>query len=61
MQIWARGPPLEETVKLINAVTTEDVRALAEQLAVRAPAAMALYGPVETAPSLQALQERRVA
>ena len=61
VQIWDQVPPLEETVRLINAVTTEDVRSLAEQLALRAPAAMALYGPVDAAPSLGALQERRVA
>ncbi|MEQ3669915.1 pitrilysin family protein [Pseudophaeobacter sp.] len=61
VQIWDRVPALEETVKLIDAVSTADVRAMAEQLAVRAPAAMALYGPVEGAPSLAALQERRVA
>lgn len=61
VQIWDRVPPLEETVRLIDAVTTADVRALAEQLAVRAPAAMALYGPVDAAPSLVDLQERRIA
>lgn len=60
VQIWDRVPALEETVKLINAVTTEDVRAMAQELAVRAPAAMALYGPVEGAPDLAKLQERRV-
>lgn len=61
VQIWDRVPPLEETVRLIDAVSTADVRALAEQLAVRAPAAMALYGPVDAAPSLVDLQERRIA
>ncbi|CUH87628.1 Protease 3 precursor [Phaeobacter sp. CECT 5382] len=61
VQIWDRVPPLEETVGLINAVTTADVRAMAEDLAVRAPVAMALYGPVEGAPSLATLQERRIA
>ncbi len=61
MQIWDQVPALEETVKLIDAVSTEDVRAMAELLAVKAPSAMALYGPVAGAPSLTALQERRVA
>jgi len=61
VQIWDQVPALEETVKLIDAVSTEDVRAMAELLAVKAPSAMALYGPVEGAPSLTALQERRVA
>lgn len=61
VQIWDRVPPLEETVALIDAVTTGDVREFAEDMAARAPAALALYGPVEAAPSLAALQERRVA
>nr|WP_269751716.1 pitrilysin family protein [Pseudophaeobacter flagellatus] len=61
VQIWERVPPLEETVALIDAVTTEDVRQMAEGLALRAPAAMALYGPVSGAPSLAALQARRIA
>jgi len=38
-----------------------DVRALAERTISTAPAAMALYGPVEAAPSLEALQDRRAA
>lgn len=59
IQIWDRIPPLEETVALIDAVTTGDVRAFAEDMAARAPAALALYGPVEGAPGLDVLQSRR--
>ena len=54
-------PPLSETIEKIDAVTTGDVRDLAERLAEAAPAALALYGPVEAAPNLAALQERRAA
>ncbi len=61
IQIWDRIPPLEETVAQIDAVTTGDVRDFAETMALAAPAAMALYGPVEGAPTLAALQERRAA
>lgn len=61
VQIWDKVPSLEDTVARIDAVTTQDVRAFAEQMAVRAPAAMAVYGPVDAAPSLQELQERRAA
>jgi len=61
VQIWDRVPPLEETVARIDAVTTEQVRAFAEQLAAQAPAALALYGPVSQAPTLAQLQERRAA
>ncbi|MGR3762087.1 M16 family metallopeptidase [Roseobacteraceae bacterium NS-SX3] len=61
VQIWGKVPALEETVARIDAVTTRDVRAMAESLAATAPAALALYGPVSAAPSLARLQERRAA
>ncbi len=61
IQIWNRVPPLEETVALIDAVTTGDVREFAEKMAAAAPAALALYGPIDAAPSLQDLQHRRAA
>lgn len=61
VQIWGRVPPLEETVTKIDAVSTKDVRAFAESMAVQAPAALALYGPVSGAPSLEEMQERRAA
>jgi predicted Zn-dependent peptidase len=61
VQIWDRVPPLEETVALIDAVTTGDVKEFAESMAASSPAALALYGPIDTAPSLDALKERRVA
>ncbi len=61
VQIWGRVPSLEDTVAKIDAVSTEDVRAFAEDMAVKAPAALALYGPVSGAPSLADLQERRAA
>ena len=60
-QIWGKVPPLEDTVSRIDSVTTGDVRAFAEDLVVKARAALALYGPVKTAPSLDTLQQRRVA
>ncbi len=61
VQIWGRVPSLEDTVAKIDAVSTEDVRAFAEKMAMQAPAALALYGPVSSAPSLAELQERRAA
>nr|WP_272871505.1 pitrilysin family protein [Ruegeria lacuscaerulensis] len=61
VQIWGRVPSLEDTVAKIDAVSTEDVRAFAEKMAVQAPAALALYGPVSDAPTLAELQERRAA
>lgn len=61
IQIWNRIPPLEETIQMIDAVTARQVRAFAENTAVNAAAALALYGPVESAPALAQLQERRAA
>ena len=61
VQIWDRVPPLEETVARIDAVTAEQVRDFAETMAAKAPAALALYGPVSQAPDLAQLQERRAA
>ncbi|UWR57252.1 M16 family metallopeptidase [Phaeobacter inhibens] len=61
VQIWDEVPPLEDTVARIDAVTTADVRAMAEEMAHRASMALALYGPVGDAAPLAALQERRAA
>ena len=61
IQIWDRIPPLSETIEKIDAVTTGDVRDLAQHMAETAPAALALYGPVDAAPTLEALQARRAA
>lgn len=61
VQIWGKVPPLEETIARIDAVTTGDVRGFAEDMATRAPAALALYGPVSGAPDLATLQARRAA
>ncbi|TMV07730.1 insulinase family protein [Ruegeria sediminis] len=61
VQIWGKVPSLEETIARIDAVTTGQVRDFAEEMAVKAPAALALYGPVSTAPTLAELQERRAA
>ncbi|MFQ6552995.1 M16 family metallopeptidase [Aestuariibius insulae] len=59
--IWGRVPPLDETVAMIDAVTTGDVRAHAGRLVSDAGAAMTLYGPVEGAPRLDALRLPAVA
>ena len=61
VQIWGAVPSLEDTILKIDAVTTSDVRTFAEYVADEAPAALALYGPIDTAPTLAELQERRAA
>ena len=60
IQIWDRIPALEETVSMIDAVTTGDVRDFAEKMAATAPVALALYGPVDGGPTLDAVQARRL-
>ncbi|KNG94822.1 M16 family metallopeptidase [Pseudaestuariivita atlantica] len=61
IQVWGRVPDLSDTIAKIDAVTLADVRGFAERMAASAPAAMALYGPVEGAPQLDELQARRAA
>ena len=61
VQIWGRVPGVEEIVQKIDAVTLQDVKGFAETMAVSAPAALALYGPVAEAPTLATMQERRAA
>ncbi len=57
LAIYGRVPEVEEAVAKIDAVTTADVRRYAAGVCT-ADAAMALYGPVEAAPSLEAIRER---
>ncbi|SFA85700.1 Predicted Zn-dependent peptidase [Poseidonocella pacifica] len=61
VQIWDRVPTVEETVELIDAVTTGDVRDFAARTATQSPAALALYGPVARARDLDALKARLAA
>lgn len=61
LAIWDRIPTLEETVAKIDGVGLADVRAFAERTASEAHVAMALYGPVDSAPGLDALRARLVA
>ncbi len=60
-QIWGRVPDLAEVVQKIDAVTTGDVRSFASDLLEISPTALALYGPVDKAPTLAALHQRRAA
>ena len=61
LQIWGRVPTIDETVARIDAVRLADVARYGQTLVHEAPAAMALYGPVDAAPSLDALNARRAA
>ncbi|MCY4153186.1 MAG: pitrilysin family protein [Aestuariivita sp.] len=59
VHVWDRVPSLDETIAQIDAVTTDDVRAHAAQLAHSEKMALALYGPIKTAPTLETVQEWR--
>jgi predicted Zn-dependent peptidase len=61
VQIWGRVKSLDEAIEQIDAVTTADVRQFAANLVNKAPAAMALYGPVSQGPALDALKSRNAA
>jgi predicted Zn-dependent peptidase len=61
LNIWGRVPSLAETVEKIDAVDLAAIHAYGEQLVERAQLSMALYGPVDSAPSLEALRERLAA
>lgn len=61
MAIWDRVPALEETVDLIDGVDVAKVRTFAAELCASNQMAMALLGPVQSAPSIQSLIERAAA
>ena len=60
LSIWGRVPDVAEAVGKIDAVSTADVRRMAESMAA-AKAALALYGPVQAAPALQDIRDRLAA
>ena len=57
LAIYGRVPDVDEVVTRIDAVSTADVRRFAEGL-TQAGTALALYGPVEAAPGLEAMRLR---
>jgi hypothetical protein len=61
VQIWGHVPDISETVARIDAVSRSDVLEVARAHAVESPAALALYGPVDAAPSLDVIANRRAA
>ena len=61
VQIWGRVPGVEEVVEKIDAVTVQGLRDFGAHLLTGAGTALALYGPVATAPTLEALNQRRAA
>ncbi|ALI56615.1 M16 family metallopeptidase [Celeribacter marinus] len=55
--IWNRVPELSETIARIDDVSVEKARKFLSEMG-QGNAAMALYGPIENAPTLEALQDR---
>ncbi len=56
LAIYDRVPDIDESVSKIDAVTTADVKRYAGEM-IGADAALALYGPVKSAPSLDAIRK----
>lgn len=61
LAIWGRVLDPAEVAERISSVTLSDVRTHAERLIGQARPALALYGPVKSAPSREALAERLAA
>ena len=59
--IWGRVPSLEEVVGKIDAVTVQSVSDYAQRLCEKSAPSLALYGPVEEAPSAERLAEKLAA
>jgi predicted Zn-dependent peptidase len=61
LAIWGRVPDAAEVADRIASVTTAQIRDHAQRLLLNARPALALYGPVDAAPSRDALAERLAA
>jgi predicted Zn-dependent peptidase len=61
VQVWGYVPELEETVAKIENVTLDRLRSFSEHIASKAPAALALYGPIQNAPTLNEIQQNPAA
>ncbi len=61
LQIWGRIPALSEAIDRIDAVSVQDVRDYAARTATQYGSALAVYGPADETPLLEALRERLVA
>ena len=60
LAIYDRVPDIEEAVARIDAVSVHDVRRFAGEL-TSADTALALYGPVAAAPTLEDIRKRLLA
>lgn len=58
LSIWDRIPSLDEVVQQVDGVSRDNVRDFASGMSIAKPAALALYGPVGNAPTVDQLQDR---
>ena len=61
LQVHDRLVPLDETIQRIDDVSVAKVRDLATQMIEKSAMALAVYGPADTAPTLDQLKARLVA
>ncbi len=61
LSIWGRVPTIDEAIAKIDGVSTQDVKDFAARMAGQAGTALALYGPADAAPTLDALKDRLAA
>ncbi len=61
VSIWGRVPELSETIAKIDAVNVQGVKDFAAGLCASSAASLAVYGPVNSAPSVDELHAKLVA
>ncbi len=61
LSIWGRVPTIEEATAKIDAVTMQAVREFGGRMAGGTGTALAVYGPADNAPTLEALRDRLAA
>ena len=61
LSIWGRVPTVAEATAKIDAVTMQAVRDFGAKMAGQTGTALAVYGPAEAAPTLEALRDRLAA
>ena len=61
VQVWGYVPDLQETVAKIENVTLDRLRSFAAHTAEHAPTSLALYGPINRAPSLAEIKHNSAA
>ena len=61
LSIWDRVPQIEETIEKVDSVSVQSVREVAAGLASAGAGALALYGPVAAAPTVQEVTDKLAA